>query len=623
MPSAGPVLSYPVTQQTGGQNGQSLQFIAHPPGAAWTPQQIVSGFLIAAAAFGNQEQVAKEYLTHGESKTWNPTWNAVVYQTGPNVTGPVYQAGPSVKDPLSPSTGSQPGGKSGKSGKRGAGQPPQEATVAVNGKVQAILSTYEGTYAVPSASGPDSSGPWDFTLVKTGDGWRISYAPSKLLLTQAQFADDYELRNLYFFDPNYHSLVPDPVYVPLQDSASTLTSRLVDYLKKPPPNDWLAGGATQTAFPPGTKVSATLVNNLATVNVTGTITPAQRAEVASQLLWTLVGSGQGGSQVQSVELVVNGKPFYPAGSTVNYVQTKSQASHWPATGSSATGGSQVFYYLGSGGDVYSSAGVAGKQVRIAKIGAGYSQIAVSQDGRHLAALRDDGALFIGPVGGPLVRQLGSGYATLSWDPTGNLWTTTGSQIFVLRNGADPNGRQAKPILVTVTLNGGVSVNEQFVALQVAPDGVRVALITDQDELTFGAIVWEPGTVPGLRAVKMGMVPTPGAVKIQLSPFSVSDPISGFTEVTWYGPDNVITLGSPSTLTEYPVNGGTPTSQMLDQNVESITATAGTAGPGAGQALIAGVAGDEMLEAPTLTGAWAPILTQLGTPVRGISPIYPG
>ena len=55
----------------------------------------------------------------------------------------------------------------------------------------------------------------------------------------------------------------------------------------------------------------------------------------------------------------------------------------------------------------------------------------------------------------------------------------------------------------------------------------------------------------------------------------------FSEATWYGPDNVITLGGPgSTLTEYPVSGGTPTSQMLDQRVETITAS------GPGGALIA-------------------------------------
>ena len=60
MPSAGPVLSYPVSQQTGGQNGQNLQFTTQLPGAGWTPQQMVSGFLIAAAA--NQDRVARAYL---------------------------------------------------------------------------------------------------------------------------------------------------------------------------------------------------------------------------------------------------------------------------------------------------------------------------------------------------------------------------------------------------------------------------------------------------------------------------------------------------------------------------------------------------------------------------------
>jgi hypothetical protein len=65
-----------------------------------------------------------------------------------------------------------------------------------------------------------------------------------------------------------------------------------------------------------------------------------------------------------------------------------------------------------------------------------------------------------------------------------------------------------------------------------------------------------------------------------------------------------------------VNGGTPTSQMLDQTVQSVTASPG-------QALIAGVGKDEMIEASSLTGAWATIATSDGTPVKGISPTYPG
>ena len=595
MPSAGPVLSYPVTQETGVQNGQNMQFIVQPPSDGENPQQVVNGFLLAAAAFGNQAQVARQYLTPDESRKWNPSWSADVYQTKPSVGDPVYQ-------PAAP----QQGATVGKAGKHG----PKAATVAVSGKIQAILSSRDGTYAVPSAPGSNGSVPLQFTLVNTGGQWRISGAPSELLLTQTQFADDYELRNLYFFDPNYHYLVPDPVYVPLQASASTLTTRLVGYLLKPP-QDWLSDGATETAFPASAKASATLTNNLATVNLTGKINKAQLAQVTSQLLWTLVGSGQGGSQVDSLELIVNGKPSYPAGTAANPVQNKSQASYGPAADASTTSASPLFYYANSAGDVYRRDGVGAtaKQTLIVKLGAGYSQIAVSADGKYLAALRG-GALFIGPVAGPLAHQTGAGYATLSWDPTDNLWATTGNsdEIFVFRTGAALGTRQAKPILVSVTSDYGTPTGQQYTALQIAPDGVRVAMITDDDQLAFGAIDWQAGTGPALDSVK-----------ISLSPFYVSSNLtSGFTGVTWYGPDNVITLGGPgSTLTEYPVNGGTPTSQMLDQTVDSITAATSA------EALIAGVYKGQMIEAPTLTGAWTSIVDSGGALVKGNSPTYPG
>jgi Lipoprotein LpqB beta-propeller domain len=595
VPNAGPVLSYPVNQETGSQSGQNMQFIAKPPGSGWNPQQIVNGYLIAAAAFGNQAAVAREYLTPEQSKGWNPSsWSAYVYQTRPNVGAAQYQAAPSA-----PAVKSGKGGKGGKAAKH----TPTEATVEVDGKIQAILSIHDGTYAVPSASGSDGAGSFPFQLVNTGGQWRISSVPSDLLLTPAQFADDYELRNLYFFDPSYDSLVPDPVYVSLQASASTLANELVVYLEKQP-TGWLNGGATETAFPPGIKVKAVLSGNLATVDVTGKITKAQQRQVASQLLWTLVGSGQGGAQVQFVELIVNGQPF---GSAVNPVQNVTQAHYKPATDVGST-----FYYLGSAGELYSQDGVTGKPMPIAKVGAGLTQIAVSKDGKYLAALGNGGALFMGPIRGPLMRQPGAGYTTLSWDPTDNLWTATGAnaQIYVFRTGASPNSRQAKPISVTVTPSGSIPAGGQLTALQIAPDGVRVAMIIDSDDLAFGAIVWEPGTGPGL-----------GSVKIQLSPFSVTNFTSVFTAATWYGPDNVITLGGPgSTLTEYPVSGGTPTSQMLDQRVGSITAS------GPGGALIAGIDKDQMIEATSLTGAWTSVLAgPVGAqaPVRGNSPTYPG
>jgi hypothetical protein len=585
VPSAGPVLSYPVAQQTSGQNGQNVQVIAAGPGSNWKPNQIVTGFLAAAAAIGDQ-QTARAYLTPQASKRWNPSWNALVYKTGPFVQTPEYPP---------PATGSQRGGKK---AAKGGKQAPQRATVVVDGNISARLSGH-GTYAVPSSS--TLFGPVDFGLEKAPGGqWRISSAPSDLLLTQVQFADDYELRNLYFFDPNELHLVPDPVYVPLQATTTTLMNGLVDDLIVQP-KDWLGQGATQTAFPAGTKRigGVTLSGGTATVNLGGAIATAPNqktllAQVSAQLLWTLIGSGQGGSQVQTVELLVNGQPKYPSGNSQGIsVQHQSEASYWPAAGSSG-----AFYYTDSAGYLCSRKDVSGNQVQIAKVGTGYSQIAVSPDGKYVAALRG-GSLYLGPVNGRLAKRQGSGYTTISWDLTDNLWTTSSGQILTFRADAGPNSPQAKPITADVpSPDGG-----QITAVRIAPDGVRVALIINSDELAFGAIVWQQGARPGLAGA---------SVKIYLSPFSVSDlTVGGFTAVTWYGPFNVITLSNPgSTLTEYPVNGGTSTSQLLDDPVDSITASSG-------HALIAGIGKGAMIEAPTLTSAWVPVTG------KGFVPTYPG
>ncbi len=175
MPTGGPVLSYPVTQGPDAQNQPYVQIQPQPPGAGWTPSQIVQGFLTASANFGNYPQVAKQYLTPDEQKTWDPYWSAVVYKTGPNVTAPVY-----------PSTAKNP----------------TTATVKITGAIQANLQG-NGNYSVPSASAPGGSPdtPQPFKLAKVGGQWRISSAPQELLLTSNSFANDYQLRNLYFFDP--------------------------------------------------------------------------------------------------------------------------------------------------------------------------------------------------------------------------------------------------------------------------------------------------------------------------------------------------------------------------------------------------------------------------------------
>ena len=151
-----------------------------------------------------------------------------------------------------------------------------------------------------------------------------------MLLTSDSFAHDYQLRNLYFFDPTASYLVPDPIYVPLRAPGYLMNGLVQDLIT--PPADWLSGGATKTALPAGTKISGVTVDGVtAVVNLTGSIAKISDAtalnevmqQVSSQLLWTLSGAGQGGlsrAGVQSVQVELNGKPWYPPGSQDNPVQ---------------------------------------------------------------------------------------------------------------------------------------------------------------------------------------------------------------------------------------------------------------------------------------------------------------
>jgi hypothetical protein len=576
VPTGGPVKSFAITQGPNAQSNPYVQIQPQPPGRGWSPKQIVQGFLTASASFGTDSKVALQYLTPQEQKAWiHPTWSAVVYKKGPEVANPVYPSG----------------GKSAKS--------PATANVQVNGTIQATLQG-NGSYSVPLASSTSSSSdaPQTFELVKVRGGqWRISSAPSEVLLTGDSFANDYQLRNLYFFDPSGSYLVPDPIYVPLRAPGDLMNGLVQDLIT--PPKDWLSGGATKTALPAGTKISGVTVDGvIAIVNLTGAIAKDATdndlmQQVSSQLLWTLSGSGQSGSTgaVQSVQVEVNGHAWLPPGSQGNPVQQKHQSKQVPPTGASS-----VYYYVDSAGYLTSRQGTAGKPQRIEPLGTGYTQVAVSPDGKYLALLRGN-TLYTGLVGGPLFKK-GGGYATMSWDVNDNLWTALGGQVFMYRVSRSLRQQTGQLIQVPVGVSNSYGVknlNLPFSALRVAPDGVRVALVIDNDELTFGAISGQDGPNPQIMISQ-----------VRLSPLNATE----FSGLTWYGADNVITLAQPGpAATEYPVSGGTPTPIPVEPGMKTITASLG-------QLLIAGVTDGSIVADASLTGAWM----TLG---HGGTPTYPG
>lgn len=576
MPTGGPVQSYPVTQGTGAPNQPNVQFEPQRPGDSWGPQQIVQGFLAAAASFGNDDQVALQYLTPQEQKVWvKPTLSAVIYKNGPYAAAPVYPAA----------------AKPAKTAKTAT-----TATVKVTGDIQATLKG--SAYSVPSTPAASLADvPQAFQLVKEPGGhWRISSAPQEMLLTSGSFANDYQLRNLYFFDPTGTNLVPDPIYVPLRAPGDLMNVLVQDLIS--PPRDWLYG-ATKTELPAGTKlIDVTVVDGVtALVNFTGTIAKggtndALLEQVSLQLLWTLSGSGQSGSTgaVQSVEVELNGHAWYPPNSQDNPVQQKSQNQKGPPTGASS-----AFYYLDRDGYLTSRQGTAGGPQRIELVGTGYTQVAVSPDSRYLAALRGS-TLYTGVIGGPLEKQ-DSGFTTMSWDRSDNLWTAQGDQVIMFR--VTVTLRQPLFRLVTVPVTVGRVQNTPFTALRVAPDGVRVALVEDNAVLTFGAISGQQGPNPQITLSQ-----------VQLSPPNTAN---GFTALSWYGPDNVITLAQPGpAATEYSVSGGNPTPIPVEPGMNTITASPGNL-------LIAGLTDGSIVADTNLFGAWM----TLGYGAAPVYPAYPG
>jgi hypothetical protein len=605
MPNGGPVLPYAASPSGDGQAQPYPAIVPVPPFPNASPGDIVRGFLAASASFVGQQHVAREYLTPDASDAWQPHWSATVFRNGgPTVLHQVLGSATPGANNLSASASASPSPTARPTATSKHGDAITRATITVGGSVEAQLLN-SGAYAVASAKLKGQ--PYTYDLVKYHGQWRISDAHSNpLLLTHTEFVVDYQLRNLYFFDPSGQHLVPDPVYVPLQATQEDLINGLVQKLIRQPTADWLAKGATQTAFPRDTRLlgKVTVEGGTASVNLGGAIAHSQttvKEQVSAQLLWTLSGAGQGTQEVQAVALYVNGSPFVPPNALGNPVQgTRSSAyqAFKPIDGSPGND----FYYIDSHGQLYKS-GSTTKPVRGARIGTRYTSLAVSPDEQYFAVLRD-GAVYTGAMGsGKLtLRDAGGGFTSLSWDHTDNLWAAGPMNVVMLPATPKPGAGPFPVVVPPYQSDSCPGTSGAVTELRVAPDGVRVALVIagQQATLAFGAIVMQDQSHAGQQQ---------SLVRVNLSPFFVCGPQGAFRSLSWYGADNVVALGQDgATLTEYPVDGGTQLPILGKAGTQSITARKGAG-------LIAAV-GDTMFIDPSPTGAW----NLVGA---GLSPAYPG
>jgi Lipoprotein LpqB beta-propeller domain/Sporulation and spore germination len=567
IPDSGPVASAPTPPPPGA--GACCGLIVEGPQGGGTPQQVVSGFLLASASFAHDHGIAREYLTPSASKSWRPGSEVTILAQTPTVYQP---------------PGRMPGQNN-------------RASVVVSWQALATLNG-NGQYLAGARGG--GARQQIFTLVSVKGQWLIDGLPGtssgkvsrELLLPSVLFHLDYAPRNLYFYAQPDQLLVPDPVFVPVEssDPVTTLVTGLLTS-----PNGWLQNAAV-TAFPAGARLRKVQVlpgppgEKTAIVDIGlphGTPRSTIQA-MAAQLVWTLTSPAYSPALIQAVKLKVNGRIWAqgPGGAVQDFTD---YGSYIPRVSRD-----ENLYYVATNGAVRMFGKEAHSVAVPGQAGTGQvplSKIAVSPDGHYLAGIAGPATTVytenLAAAARPHVsaaelnlhsRLTGAGFSALSWDSAGDLWVAGrvhGSPgVWVIP--------AAKGAAAQVTLPFGVG---PVTGLRVAPDGVRVALIVGTGAAThmlLGAIAHFGASVNIVHIAPLA----PGLV--------------GLSALTWYDEDHVLTITQPTggtRLWEVPVNGAGAILKSAQPGMASIAAD------GPQNNLYVGMAAGQLENEAVLGGIW--------------------
>jgi hypothetical protein len=431
-----------------------IEPLAPEPGA--TPEEIVRGFIDAAASASPGHPVAREHLTPEPAGSWSD-------EAGITVISPDY------------------------------------ATVTTEAGSVAVTANLVGTVdarGVFTVGGPGVL-TRQYTLEQIEGEWRISDPPDGLMILEPDFARLYDQVAAYFMDPTGQRVVPDLRYLITGEAQPTaLVTRLLEG-----PSAVLAAGVRNPLGGVQLRSAVTVDGQSAVVDLTAlTADPAPvLSEICAQLIWTLNEVDQ--PRIRTVQIRVDGEPV-----DVEGVPDDQTVDDWAAFDPEAVPLDAVGHYL-AGGSLHT---VTTGAPTPGPAGAGayaLSSAAVSADPRtdrlsFLAGVRSDAGgatLFAGRYDGDLAPVVTGG--TLS-APT---VASTRSEAWVVRDGSAvvrvPAGGQPQAVSAP-TLQGLGRAD----VLRLSPDAVRAALVVEGPEgltLYVGTVVRaEDGSVAlrDLRAI---------------------------------------------------------------------------------------------------------------------------
>jgi hypothetical protein len=457
---------------------QSVAAAPQGPDPGQQPEQIVREFIHASSmtefdTAGESFVVARQFLTSQAESAWG----ADASSTRIVVLADDFAAIPDPDDP---------------------------AAVTITGRQIGVVQ--------PDRSfRPIDSVPYRATihLDRSDDQWRIANPPDNVLITKSDFSTALRPRTVYFLDSTGRVVVPDLRYIPNSPTASLSVNRLMDLLLRGP-SEQLAGAA-RTQLGPGAELQSNVridSAGVAHVDLEGVdvSTPSARLALAAQIVWTL------DPDVPQIEISVTGLPLTVAAAP--------EAEPGPVTSAPPPGAPTDVFSLSSGtlanfdpdlvpgsaqavsDAYYLDGGVVLRQSDSTpmwgSVGTGSVDVesaALSAASGALAAVASDddgGAQLL--VGKPFDHQ--PVVTALKADTlTKPSFTRWGYAAWTVQNGA------TQPEVYQVSVASGTPTWSRVAApelaklgpvtaLELSPDGVRVAVVAD-GRLYLGVVVSAP------------------------------------------------------------------------------------------------------------------------------------
>lgn len=421
--------SSPTVQITQAPERPSQEFTVEPlpPARGAAPEEIVRGFIDAAASSVRGRPVATEYLSPEAASTWSDATGITIIRTGYATVATEAGTVEMTAVPV--------------------------GTVDTRG-IFTVAKTEVLTY--------------EFPLVQVDGEWRITDPPDTLTILESDFEQLYDQVEAYFLDPTLQQLVPDPRYLIRGEAQPTaLVERLIEG-----PSPTLAAGVRNPLAGAQLARAITVEGQTAQVDLTGLrVEPgAPMDELRAQLVWTLTQLED--RRIRSVTISVDGEPL-----DVDDVPMEQTTDDWQAYDPEAAPVQSVGHYLDGGAlrtvtDGAPAPGPAGAGSY------GLASAAVSADVRtgeltFLVGVRPEptggATLLAGRYGGELVPVLPG--ATFS-APT---VAATRPEVWVVRDGTEivrvPSGGDPQPVSAPT-----LSTLGRAQAIELSPDGTRVAVV---------------------------------------------------------------------------------------------------------------------------------------------------